>query len=129
MEYISSPKLDKKNTLTVTSLAVAVYIVYASYKLFRSSQEKKQTFKKIPVPSSAYPYIGHILSLGELPGKTIAKWHKELGPIINLKMGIQNWIIIGDPVLAHKIFVKNGIETSYRPHHVYASDLYSLGEK
>ncbi|KAI9274021.1 cytochrome P450 [Helicostylum pulchrum] len=129
MEYISLPKLDKKDALPVASLAIAVSIVYTSYRMFLSNQEKKHTFKKIPVPGSAYPYIGHMMSLGELPGRTIQKWHKELGPIINLKMGIQNWIAVDDPVLAHKIFVTNGIDTSYRPHNAYAFNILCSGGK
>lgn len=129
MEYISLPKLDKKDALPVASLAIAVSIVYTSYRMFLSNQGKKHNFKEIPIPGSAYPYIGHMMSLGELPGKTIKKWHEELGPIINLKMGIQNWIAVNDPVLAHKIFVTKGVDTSYRPHNAYAFNILCSGGK
>lgn len=129
MEYFCLPNLDRKNVLPIVSVTTAASLIYTTYRILKTEQEKKQNFKKIPIPGSSYPYVGHMMSLGELPGRTIAKWHEELGPIINLKMGVQNWILVDDPVLAHKIFVTKGMETSYRPHNVYAHDHYSFGGK
>lgn len=125
---MSIPKLDRKEFLPIISIAVAASILYASYRIFISGN-KKRNFKEIPTPGSAYPYIGHMLSLGELPGRMVMKWHRELGPIIKLQMGIQTWIMIDDPVLAHKVFVTNGAEASYRPHNAYSHNIYSLGGK
>ncbi|KAI9274024.1 cytochrome P450 [Helicostylum pulchrum] len=129
MEYFCLPNLHRKNVLPIVSVTTAASLIYTTYRILKTEQEKKQNFKKIPIPGSSYPYVGHMMSLGELPGRTIAKWHEELGPIINLKMGVQNWILVDDPVLAHKIFVTKGMETSYRPHNVYAHDHYSFGGK
>jgi hypothetical protein len=60
------------------------------------------------VPDCSYFYIGHVFSLGEIPGKTVEEWHNKLGPIIKLYMGVQTWIVVADPILSHKIFVTNG---------------------
>ncbi|GAA5808616.1 hypothetical protein MFLAVUS_002008 [Mucor flavus] len=79
------------------------------------------------MPGSNYPYVGHIWSLGELPGMTIMKWHNELGPLINLKMGVKNWVLVDDPILAQKIFVSNGVKTSFRSRNVFTYDHYSKG--
>ncbi|KAI8352157.1 cytochrome P450 [Choanephora cucurbitarum] len=70
-----------------------------------------------------------MLSLGELPGEQITKWHKELGHIFKLKMGKQTWVMIDDPLLAHKIFVGHGAQTSNRPVSIYNHYHYSKGGK
>lgn len=119
----------QKLALQVASITVASSILYTSYRLIAGANKKRRGTREIPVPGSSYPYVGHMFSLGELPGKTISKWHAELGPILKLKMGAQTWIMIDDPALAHKIFVGNGAETSYRPESIYAFKHYSMGGK
>jgi hypothetical protein len=71
-----------------------------------------------------------LLSLGSLPGKKIAEWHEKHGPIINVRMGVQNWICIGDPTLAHELFVTNyNIDSAGRHYATYSSKYYSFGKK
>lgn len=129
MKYFSSSKLERRDLLPIVSIVAAISIAYLSCSIYSAGKDKNKNVKKIPVPGSSSPYVGHMMSLGDLPGRTIARWHKELGPIIKLKMGVQDWIMIDDPVLAHKIFVTNGVNTSNRPHNVFAQDHYSLGGK
>lgn len=112
----------KKKVLSIVA-AVFIYTLYT--RIAVKSNKSNKSNKEIPVPSSAYPYIGHLLSLGRLPSKNISEWHREFGPIIKLFMGAQTWISVDDPILAHKIFVTHGIETSYRPHSTYAYYHYS----
>ncbi|KAG2196313.1 hypothetical protein INT47_009308 [Mucor saturninus] len=127
IETFSLPKFERKEIVPIVSIAAATSILFASYRLIKSN--KKKGTKEIPVPGSAYPYVGHMLSMGELPGRKVSEWINELGPIIKLRMGVQTWIMIGDPALAHKIFVSNGAESSFRPHSVYSHDHYSLNGK
>lgn len=129
IESFSLPKFERKEVMPIVSIAAATTILFASYRLMTSGKKSKRGLKEIPVPGSAYPYVGHLLSMGDLPGRKVSEWHKELGPIIRLRMGVQTWIMVDDPALAHKIFVSNGVESSYRPHSTYASDQYSMGEK
>lgn len=137
-QYIDSlsahtTKFEKKEVVPIVSIAAAATLLYASFKLISTSsssnKKNKQGFKEIPVPGSAYPCVGHILSLGELPGNKVSKWHKELGPIIRLRMGVQTWITVDDPILAHKIFVSQGVESSHRPEPIYGYNHYSLQGK
>lgn len=107
------------------SIATAVFL----YTLYTRISGKRSHNSNIPVPDSAYPYIGHLLSLGKLPSRRISEWHKKFGPIIKLFLGAQTWISVDDPVLAHKIFVTHGIETSYRPHSTFAYYYYSAEGK
>lgn len=131
-EYL--PKFDSKNhnrlAVQVASVAAVSSILYATYKSVSNDNKKNQTYgKEIPSPKSSYPYVGHMLSLGSSPWNTITQWHEELGPIIKLKMGAQTWIMVDDPALAHKIFVSNGAETSYRPKMMFPYKLASMGGK
>lgn len=123
----ATPRLDREHVVpAVISAATATMLLYSSYRWMANKKgNDKQGIKEIPVPGSCYPYVGHMMSLGELPGKTLTKWHKELGPIMKLKMGRQIWITVDDPVLAHKIFVSRGAETSYRPHSYFCYELFS----
>ncbi|GAA5798379.1 hypothetical protein HPULCUR_003781 [Helicostylum pulchrum] len=117
-------KFEKEKALS--AIAVTLVILYASSKLISSPNKKSS--KEIPMHRSAYPYVGHLLSLGKLPTTTVAEWHKELGPIIKIKMGAQTWVSIDNPRLAHQLLVINGSKTSSRPES-YFSHTYSMGEK
>lgn len=39
-----------------------------------------------------------------------------LGPIMKIYVGVQPWIVLGDPYLAHEILAVNGSVTSNRPY-------------
>ncbi|KAI7865597.1 cytochrome P450 [Spinellus fusiger] len=47
------------------------------------------------------------------------------GPIIHIKMGVKDFIIISDPGLAHKVFVTNGVGTSSRPPNNFSDKYHS----
>lgn len=51
----------------------------------------------------------------------------NLGPIIQLQMGVKRWIVISDPELAHEIFVNNGAHASSRPQDSFSHDHYAKG--
>ncbi|KAL0086935.1 hypothetical protein F4703DRAFT_1927808 [Phycomyces blakesleeanus] len=105
------------------------------YRLYSSSKQKqrlndpwyKEGFKDIPSPSEKYPYIGHMLSLGDNPSFQLEKLHQELGPIFRLQMGTQRWVLLSDPLLAHDLFVRNGINTSGRHPQKFSYKMYSKG--
>jgi hypothetical protein len=53
------------------------------------------------------------------------KWHAEYGPIIRVRMGVQNFIFISDPYLANKIFSGFGAHSSGRPYSTFVAKQYS----
>jgi hypothetical protein len=126
-------RFERDQVMRVVSITAATLVLFSSYKVISSSNKKKQKqisgAKEIPSPSGAYPYFGHIFSFGSSPGKQIQKWHKEVGPIYKLRMGIQNWVMIDDPELAHKIFVTNGAISSHRPESWFCQGYYSKDGK
>lgn len=98
IQSIDVPQRFKHDRVApIVSIAVATTLLYTSYRLISSSNQKRKKresgLKDIPVPGSCYPYVGHMFSLGDLPGKTVSEWHRELGSIINIKMGCQEWIM------------------------------------
>ncbi|KAI8365552.1 cytochrome P450 [Blakeslea trispora] len=129
MDYLKSVQLPNRlqQEHMIPALGMTAALLYISYRFIR--QDEPSGLKEIPIPGSSYPYVGHMLSLGEFPGKQLAKWHEELGPIVKLNMGKQVWIAVNDPILAQKIFVANGVHTSCRPHITYVTDYYSKGNK
>jgi hypothetical protein len=57
---------------------------------------------------------GHLLSLGKYPNRVLAQWHKELGPIVLIRMGVVPMVSLSDPQLAQELFVHNGANASKR---------------
>ncbi|KAI7862713.1 cytochrome P450 [Spinellus fusiger] len=104
------------------SVGTAMYITYSVTKI-----KEKNTIKEIPMPSGRYPYVGHILQLSDLPHLNMHEWHKELGSIIKVKMGVKDFVVISDPLIAHEVFVKNGSITSSRPYQKFGNEHYGIG--
>ncbi|KAI9302529.1 cytochrome P450 [Cunninghamella echinulata] len=123
MDLLQTNKNQSLAVLTVVSTTLAAYYLFKSNK-----DNTKATYDEVPVPKSCLPYVGHLLSLGKLPGKTITKWHQEYGSIINIKMGVLNYYAISDPVLIHELLVTNGAVTSDRPNTTYL-DMYTYNGK
>ncbi|KAI9013850.1 cytochrome P450 [Phycomyces nitens] len=117
------------STIGVVLLTIGAKVIYtlASPHAKTGIIIAGQPFKEIPSPKAGYPYVGHMFSMGSNPSIQVEKWHQELGPIIRIKMGIQSWVIINDPVIAHDVFVRNGTRTSGRPVHSFSTGLYSKG--
>ncbi|KAK4509594.1 uncharacterized protein ATC70_007947 [Mucor velutinosus] len=84
-------RLEQQDVKKVISVSAAIAVLYTAYKMVSNNSKKraaqKQDLKEIPVPGGSYPIVGHLLSLGSNPSKTISKWHQELGPVLNIHMG------------------------------------------
>lgn len=119
---------DKALTTKVLGTTLCIYL---SYKIILLLNQPKSlgSIKEIPVPRSSIPYFGHLFSLASSPSKAVTDWHNELGPIVKFRMGIQTWISIDDPRLAHKLLVTNGAKISHRPISEFGQNLYSIGGK
>lgn len=122
------PQRDKEDKILLAGLSIATTsIVYSAYKLHCSKSTNKLDagLKPIPTPKFVLPLVGHMLSVGADANKQFMKWNQELGPIFQIRMGRQVWIIIADSHLAQKVFVTHGAETAYRPYstwgYIYSS--------
>ncbi|KAI7866024.1 cytochrome P450 [Spinellus fusiger] len=99
--------------------------MYIAYSVTKTKE--KNTIKEIPMFSGRYPYVGHMLHLSDLPHLNMHEWHKELGSIIKVKMGVKDFVVISDPLIAHEVFVKNGSITSSRPYQKFGTEHYGIG--
>ncbi|KAI7852764.1 cytochrome P450 [Circinella umbellata] len=110
------------------AVAFALLVAYKQQKRITSSQQPGA--KEIPIPKGQYPLFGHLLSLGPMASRTITEWHNELGSdIIQLNMGIQKWIMLNDPKMAHDVFVTQGAVASSRPYMAFTYQKYAMGGK
>lgn len=48
---------------------------------------------------------------------------------MRVNMGVQRWIFISDPQIAHEIFVSHGVITSDRPYTEFLMDYYAKNHK
>lgn len=128
---VGLPKIRTREALTILSGAVA--LLYTSSKMVPFLWEKESSkYKEIPMPTEGYyPIVGHFLSLGDEQQfeEKLAAWHKELGPVLKLKFGVQTWIFINDPHLAQDVFVTNGSKSSGRSEAVYRYHYHGKGGK
>jgi hypothetical protein len=67
--------------------------------------------------------------MGAIPAHKITEWHRKLGPILRIKMGIQDWVFISDPNIAHDIFVSQGAITSGRPFITFGNGIVGEGNR
>ncbi|CAO3695805.1 unnamed protein product [Rhizopus stolonifer] len=118
--------IKEKALVLIPITATLLSVLYLSTK----STEKKG-FKEIPYPPLVinWPIFGHFFTLRNSSSKQVGQWHKELGPIFKIKMGNQLWIMIGDPFLAHEIFVRKGSSTSSRPYHRFNVKIYGKNNR
>ncbi|KAI7863483.1 cytochrome P450 [Spinellus fusiger] len=122
MNFISSLFLESHSYITglikcypFQSVGIAT-ICISFYTLFFDSKDKNDDgFDKIPMPNRKYPYLGHLPYFRNNAFLKLYEWHKELGPIIHVKMGNKDFVFISDPVIAYKVFNVNGSITSLRP--------------
>ncbi|KAL3849387.1 hypothetical protein ACJIZ3_011269 [Penstemon smallii] len=66
-----------------------------------------QKSKKLPPGPYQFPIIGNILQLSKKPHITFAHLSKVYGPIMSLKFGSINLVIISSPEMAKKTLVKH----------------------
>ncbi|KAI8144063.1 cytochrome P450 [Fennellomyces sp. T-0311] len=114
-------------SIAPTSAVVAVILVLVHYLFPSKPRHLQNTLDLIPTPKGCYPYFGHFLSFDKLPGSKLKEWHDELGPVIRIQMGVQQWITISDPNIVHHVLTVNGAVASNRPYQRFTSQGYSNG--
>ncbi|KAL0095299.1 cytochrome P450 [Phycomyces blakesleeanus] len=63
------------------------------------------------------------------PTYKVEEWHQECGPIIHLTLGVQHWVIVSDPYIAHELLSRNGVKASGRQRHYFTHEVYTDGGK
>ncbi|KAG1642294.1 hypothetical protein G6F44_004971 [Rhizopus delemar] len=123
-------KIDRKSITILSSAVMAVVVTWMIKRAIKKSKEPKTAgLKDIPTPKGEYFYIGHLPLFGKYPSFKVTEWHRELGPLFRIKMGVQDWVFIGDPEMAHELFMSKGSVTSGRPFFTYGTGYHGQGER
>ncbi|KAK1383350.1 Geraniol 8-hydroxylase [Heracleum sosnowskyi] len=84
------------------------------YVLFKSLLSFQKRGKKLPPGPYQLPIIGNLAKLGELPHQSLAKLAHIYGPIMHLKLGRVNTIVISSSTIAQQVLQKQDITFSSR---------------
>ncbi|KAI9282569.1 cytochrome P450 [Sporodiniella umbellata] len=117
--------VDRKHISVLSTAIITIATAWWVGKVIKRSKGIKSLGgKKIPMPKGQYFYFGHMPSFRKEPFKKTNEWHKELGSIFQINAGVQHWIVIGDPIVAHDIFVSKGATSSGRASSAYAFHIH-----
>ncbi|KAL7326998.1 hypothetical protein PS15p_209253 [Mucor circinelloides] len=100
----------------VLTIAVVIYGIRTVFRNGLGGNNDTKRYRMIPTPSGSVFYFGHKLLMGDMPARKITEWHKELGPILKVKMGAEDWVFISQADMAHDIFTWEENLTSKSPH-------------
>ncbi|CDH51288.1 cytochrome p450 [Lichtheimia corymbifera JMRC:FSU:9682] len=132
----SSSRHDRILTMDTALKAVAgitacagTYYILRQLTSSSSSRKKYAGLKKIPEPKGAYPYLGHLLSIGDDVGAKFTEWQEQVGPVMQVRLGVVKWIVVSDPVFAYDLFCIKGAVASSRPVNAFVYEYYAMGGK
>ncbi|XP_010537441.1 PREDICTED: cytochrome P450 CYP736A12-like [Tarenaya hassleriana] len=116
----------------MSSLAlVLILLVLACFSfLFRafSRQESSEKFGKLPPGPRGIPIIGHLHMLGKLPHQTLARLSKKYGPIMSIRLGSVQTIVVSSPRAA-ELFLKTHDNVFASRAKDQAAEIMSYGTK
>ncbi len=87
-----------------------------------------QAHKPLPPGPPRLPVIGNLHQAPELnPWRTFQQWSKQYGPVIYLRFGLQDIVVLNNAESATDLLDKKGSIYSSRPHIVMGGDCLSKG--
>ncbi|KAK6140015.1 hypothetical protein DH2020_026231 [Rehmannia glutinosa] len=92
--------LSSINPLTISLLAGLLILVLVL--------RPKKSGKTPPGPKGI-PIFGNLLQLGDLPHETMHKWRQTYGPVLWLKLGSVNTMVINNAASAAELFKKHDL--------------------
>jgi len=51
---------------------------------------------KAPPGPRGVPILGVIPWIGKIPAKTMRKWSKKYGPVMSVRLGLKDWVVLND---------------------------------
>ncbi|KAK4428917.1 cytochrome [Sesamum alatum] len=88
--------------LTTSFLVLLLCLVWACFHLLTSNSKRKRSAKLPPGPYP-FPIIGSILQLGQNPHQSLTKLSKIYGPLMHLRLGSIDTIVVSSPEMAKEI--------------------------
>lgn len=94
-----------------TLLAVLAAIIY----VFKGFVKNKSTKKLLPPSPKGVPILGHLHLIGKLPHQDFQKLSKIYGPIMYLRFGLTDNIIVSSPKAAEQFLRTHDLNFASRP--------------
>ncbi|KAI4308202.1 hypothetical protein L6164_031300 [Bauhinia variegata] len=108
--------MASSDIMLLKELAIAILIFVISHIFFRSLL-KTHDHRKLPPGPRGWPILGALPLLGPMPHVTLAKWAKNYGPVMCLKMGVHNMVVASTPDAARAFLKTLDVNFSNRPSH------------
>ncbi|XP_028789560.1 cytochrome P450 71D9 [Neltuma alba] len=98
-------------------------VVYISWR-----SKTKNSNSKLPPGPPKVPILGNMHQIGAMPHQTLAKWAKQYGSLMHLKLGGLSAIVVSSPEMAKEVMKTHDIIFANRPF-VLAADIITYGSK
>nr|XP_009858562.1 cytochrome P450 2U1 [Ciona intestinalis] len=79
--------------------------------------------KNMPPGPRGIPFLGIIPFVGMNPEQAFMQWSKKYGPVITVRMGRKDWVVLCDHDTIHQVLVKQSTVCSGRPKIPIVSEL------
>lgn len=90
----------------LTFFVVIFCIFWSCFHVLKSSL-RSQRYTKLPPGPYPYPIIGNIFQLGRNPHQSLTKLSKTYGPLMYLKLGSINTMVVSSPEIAKEVLQKH----------------------
>ncbi|KAL0360905.1 UNVERIFIED_CONTAM: cytochrome [Sesamum radiatum] len=84
------------------SFLLLLCLIWACFHLLNSNSRRRRSAKLPPGPYP-FPVIGNILQLGQNPHQSLTKLSKIYGPLMHLRLGSIDTIVVSSPEMAKEI--------------------------
>ncbi|KAF3385399.1 hypothetical protein F1880_002269 [Penicillium rolfsii] len=108
----------------------SIYLISIALVVFTLINRQRNKQRLPPSPLRSYPIIGNLGQVLEGNDwlKRSREWHRKYGPLVTLKLGSRNVILIGNQETANELMGKRGRIYSSRPRFVLALEIMSGGD-
>ncbi|XP_051126836.1 cytochrome P450 76T24-like [Andrographis paniculata] len=110
--------------------------IYTTLFLVQRSKSTRRRGLRLPPGPYPFPVIGNLFQIGRNPHRSLARLSKTYGPLMSLKVGCHNIVVVSSPEVAKEMFTKHDrnisgrfapVATEAYDHHKYSFVLSPVG--
>ncbi|KAK7420325.1 hypothetical protein QQZ08_010458 [Neonectria magnoliae] len=125
LHKMTALELDARQMLSLSSLTwsrgvLVVCVLLVVFLLFQAHVATRRP-KNFPPGPRGIPFVGNLASIPLVKSYvTFAEWTKQYGPILGLKAGPLNLVVLQDPADIHELYDRRGPTYAGRPYNYIA---------
>ncbi|XP_051126771.1 ferruginol synthase-like [Andrographis paniculata] len=100
-------------SILMISLIISITTCTAFFLVQRLKSIHRRSVRLPPGPYP-FPIIGNLFQLGRTPHRSLARLSKTYGPLMSIKAGFANMVVVSSPEVAKEMFTKHDRNTSGR---------------